>query len=86
MSERRKLPNRRKHQIIEFDYDGVRYIGGVSCFDTGEIANRSRLPARDCEAINRHLPQDQLETLKVAEGSERDVMRRWAKMIGGQYG
>jgi hypothetical protein len=33
------------------------------------------------EAIERHLPQDQLEILKVAEESERDQLTAWAKRL-----
>ena len=34
-------------------------------------------------AINRHLPQEQLEVLKVAEKSERDLIKRLVGRMGG---
>jgi hypothetical protein len=34
------------------------------------------------EAIERHLPRRQLEVMKVAERSERDILRYWAREIG----
>lgn len=34
--------------------------------------------------INRHLPQDELEVLKVAEQSEREVLKAFARQAGGE--
>ena len=34
------------------------------------------------DAIERHLPPDRLEVLKVAEESERELLTRWAEAIG----
>lgn len=35
------------------------------------------------DAIERHLPPDQLEVLMVAEESERELLTRWAETVGG---
>jgi len=35
------------------------------------------------EAINRHLPQDQLKVLKIAEESERELLKSWANALEG---
>lgn len=37
-AQRRRLPNRREHQVIEFDLDNVHYTAGISRFETGEVA------------------------------------------------
>jgi hypothetical protein len=34
-------------------------------------------------AINLHLPQDQLEILKIAEASERELLVQWAATYAG---
>jgi len=36
------------------------------------------------DAIERHLPRHQLEVMKVAERSERDLLRQWASVLGGE--
>jgi ribonucleoside-diphosphate reductase alpha chain len=38
MIDRRQLPNRRAHTLINFDHAGFGYVGGVGLFDNGGIA------------------------------------------------
>lgn len=35
---RKRLPQRRAHQLIDFDHDGHRYTAGVGYFDDGRLA------------------------------------------------
>jgi hypothetical protein len=35
---RRRLPNRRAHELIEFEHDGRRYTGGIGRFEDGGLA------------------------------------------------
>jgi hypothetical protein len=35
---RRRLPNRREHELVTFEHAGVRYAAGVGRFDDGSIA------------------------------------------------
>jgi hypothetical protein len=35
---RRRLPNRRKHELVTFEHAGVRYTAGVGRFDDGGLA------------------------------------------------
>lgn len=35
---RERLPNRRSHEIYEFECAGVRYVAGVGRFDDGTVA------------------------------------------------
>ena len=35
---RRRLPNRREHELVTFEHAGVRYTAGVGRFDDGSIA------------------------------------------------
>ncbi len=38
MSARERLPNRRAHEIVEFEHAGIRIIGGVGRYENGKIA------------------------------------------------
>lgn len=38
MTERARLPDRRQHEIAEFEIDGVAYRASVARFDDGRIA------------------------------------------------
>jgi hypothetical protein len=44
-------------------------------------AARLRELVREC--IERHVDRQQLDLLRVAEGSERDLIKKWAKTYGG---
>jgi hypothetical protein len=35
---RRRLPNRREHELIDFDHGGFRYVAGIGRFDDGHLA------------------------------------------------
>jgi ribonucleoside-diphosphate reductase alpha chain len=35
---RARLPDRRSHQLLELDHDGIRYVVGVGRFPNGELA------------------------------------------------
>jgi hypothetical protein len=37
-TERKKLLNRRAHELINFEHDGFSYVGGIGRFDDGSIA------------------------------------------------
>lgn len=38
MTARERLPDRREHDVVEFDIDGVEYRASVGRFDDGRIA------------------------------------------------
>jgi hypothetical protein len=55
----------------------------------GSSVELDAIPARDLralvrECIERHIDKKQLEVLKVAEASERDILTNWAKLIRGE--
>jgi hypothetical protein len=35
---RRRLPNRRAHELIDFTHDGIRYTAGIGRFEDGRLA------------------------------------------------
>src|SRR5438067_10491271 len=38
MRQRQRLPNRRAHEILDFEHAGFRYIAGVGRFSDGRLA------------------------------------------------
>jgi hypothetical protein len=56
-------------------------FGAISVELDAIHADDLRAMVRD--AIERHLPRRQLEVLKVAERSERELLLRWAELAGG---
>ena len=36
--KRQRLPNRRHHEVLEFEHDGFRYVAGVGRFEDGAVA------------------------------------------------
>jgi ribonucleoside-diphosphate reductase alpha chain len=37
-TERKKLPNRREHELVDFEHGGFRYVAGLGRFEDGGIA------------------------------------------------
>jgi hypothetical protein len=71
------LPSRPTKQT---DSRAKKWIGTSVELDAIPAA-RLRELVREC--INRHVDQQQLQILRVAEESERDVLIKWAKTYGG---
>jgi hypothetical protein len=38
MTARRRLPNRREHELVDFEHGGIRYTAGIGRFDDGTLA------------------------------------------------
>jgi hypothetical protein len=38
MTERQRLPNRRGHELLDFEHGGIRYTAGVGWFEDGSLA------------------------------------------------
>ena len=38
MSERRRLPNRRQHELLQFEHGGFHYVAGFGRFADGQLA------------------------------------------------
>jgi DNA-binding IclR family transcriptional regulator len=38
ITTRRRLPNRREHELIDFEHEGRRYTAGVGWFEDGSLA------------------------------------------------
>ena len=38
MTARQRLPNRREHRVIPFEFDGIRFTAGIGRYDDGRLA------------------------------------------------
>src|SRR5262245_34346862 len=38
MTARRRLPNRRGHELVDFEHCGIRYTAGIGRFEDGRLA------------------------------------------------
>ena len=52
MTTRQRLPNRRAHQLLDFEHRGIRYIAGVGRFEDGTLAEIFLNTARQGTAID----------------------------------
>jgi hypothetical protein len=76
--ERWNLPTRPTKQT---DPRAKKFDGNTSVELDAIPADKLRQLVRAC--IERHVDQDQLKILKVAEESERDLLRKWASTYAG---
>ena len=37
MTERQRLPNRREHELLDFEHAGIRYTAGIGRFEDGAL-------------------------------------------------
>jgi len=51
---RERLPNRREHELIDFEHDGFAYIGGVGRFPDGRVAEIFLNVAKTGQAIEAY--------------------------------
>jgi ribonucleoside-diphosphate reductase alpha chain len=38
IENRRRLPDRREHELLSFEHGGIHYIAGIGRFDNGDLA------------------------------------------------
>jgi hypothetical protein len=51
---RERLPNRRAHEMLDFEHGGFRYIGGIGRFEDGRLAEVFLNVAKSGTAIENH--------------------------------
>lgn len=75
---RRRLPQRRQHQLVDFEHAGHRFTAGLGFFDTGELAEIFiNVPGRSGSAIET-VSRDGaiLASICLQYGATADVIRR----------
>src|SRR5262245_11577627 len=74
---RRRLPNRRGHQLLDFEHAGHRYVGGVGRFEDGTVAevfvNASGRAGGQLEAVARDSAV--LASLALQHGADLETLR-----------
>jgi hypothetical protein len=75
-AERERLPNRREHELLDFEHGGFRYIGGIGRFEDGGLAEIFLNVAKSGTAIENHA-RDAAVTASLAlqYGTPVDVIR-----------
>src|SRR3954452_10168181 len=75
---RRRLAQRRQHQLVDFEHAGHRYTAGIGFFDTGELAEIFiNVPGRSGSAIET-VARDAaiLASICLQYGAPTEVIRR----------
>jgi hypothetical protein len=76
--QRRRLPQRRLHQLVDFQHAGYRYTAGVGFFETGELGEIFiNVPGRSGSAIEA-VARDAaiLASICLQYGASAEVIRR----------
>ena len=53
-NERKRLPNRRSHELVNFEHGGFRYIAGIGRFQDGRLAEIFLNVAKTGTPIDTH--------------------------------
>jgi hypothetical protein len=76
IAARERLPDRREHELLDFEHGGFRYIGGIGRFEDGRPAEIFLNVAKSGTAIENHA-RDAAVTASLAlqYGTPVDVIR-----------
>lgn len=76
--QRRCLPQRRQHHLVDFEHEGFRYTAGLSYFETGELAEIFiNVPGRSGTAIETVARDGAiLASICLQYGATAEVIRR----------
>jgi hypothetical protein len=73
---RRRLPNRREHELLDFEHGGFRYIGGIGRFEDGRLAEVFLNVAKSGTAIENHARDAAIvASVALQYGTPVDVIR-----------
>lgn len=77
-AQRQRLPDRREHELIDFEHEGRRYTGGIGRFDDGTLAeifmNTAGRSGDTVEVLARDAAV--LASLCLQFGAEVETLRR----------
>jgi hypothetical protein len=77
MELRRHLPNRRGHELIEFEHGGIRYTVGIGRFEDGGLAEIFLTTAKHGTAVDVNARDAAVAaSLLLQHGCAVDVLRR----------
>jgi len=75
---RQRLPNRREHQLFDFEHAGIRYTAGIGCFpDSGSVAEVFLNVSSKAGSMIDVLSRDSavLASLALQHGASVDTLR-----------
>jgi hypothetical protein len=74
---RRRLPNRRGHELLDFEHGGIQYTAGVGRFDDGSMAEVFLNTAKHGTAIDVNARDAGVAgSLLLQHGCQVDTLRR----------
>jgi hypothetical protein len=76
MAERVRLPNRRAHELLDFEAMNLKFVASVSRFPSGEIAEIFIGEKARCGSTIGTLCKDLTFSLAVQSGADPEVIRR----------
>jgi hypothetical protein len=77
MELRRHLPNRRGHELIEFEHGGIRYTAGIGRFEDGGLAEIFLTTAKHGTAVDVNARDAAVAaSLLLQHGCQLDTLRR----------
>jgi len=76
IAARERLPNRRAHELLDFEHGGFRYIGGIGRFEDGRLAEVFLNVAKSGTAIENHARDAAIvASVALQYGTPVDVIR-----------
>jgi ribonucleoside-diphosphate reductase alpha chain len=77
MTTRKCLPNRRGHELLEFEHGGIRYVAGVGRFEDGELAEIFLSAAKHGTAVDINARDAAVAaSLLLQHGCHVDTLRK----------
>jgi len=74
---RRRLPNRRGHELLSFEHGGIHYTGGVGRFENGELAEIFLTTAKHGTAVDVNARDAAVAaSLLLQHGCHVDTLRK----------
>jgi hypothetical protein len=77
MTERQRLPNRRGHELVDFEHCGIRYTAGVGRFEDGRLAEIFLNTAKHGTAVDTNARDGAVAvSLLLQHGCPIETLRR----------
>ena len=77
MTERQRLPNRREHELLNFEHGGISYTAGVRRFENGQLAEIFLTTAKHGTAVDVNARDAAVAaSLLLQHGCPVDTLRR----------
>jgi hypothetical protein len=77
MTQRNRLPNRRNHELLDFEHSGIRYTVGIGRFRDGQLAEIFLNTARHGTAIDTNAHDAAIAaSLLLQHGCSIETLRR----------